>query len=225
MGRIFGLSSEVSFKHIGRVITCVVALWVATPIHTSAATVESPNCPIAGCDLLADGTYTGVLIGQLDSVLSEENSSQLLRAAQARGRLGGLPPDSQQFSERIQAVAMRVPTDTGGSARVIALMAMDESRAMPLQAGDLVRFRPHGPPSAYSANPPPVEPVALAYWKAVGCVTALCRAGDKTCQAAYIKGAWRFTDGQAIEPLSTAPLTRGRNIDPLTYFPQPEPAP
>ena len=210
-----------SFEHVARVISCALALWVISQTHAVASGVEGHRCPVSGCDLLADGEYSGVLIGQLDSILSERQSGHLLRAVQAQGRWPELSADSAPFTRRIQPVVMRVPNGTGGSLRVIALMSMDEGRAMPLQTGDLVRFRPHGP-TVSAANPPPEDKVDLSYWKAVGCVTALCRAGDADCQATYLQGAWRFADGQPIEPLSTTLLGRGRKIDPMTYFPRPE---
>ncbi|MET4576950.1 hypothetical protein [Ottowia thiooxydans] len=220
MRNIVRLLSEGSFKRVVQVISCAVVLWAAPQGHAMAAGVENHRCPLSECDLLANGTYTGVLIGRLDSVLSEEQSSQLLRAAQAQGRWTELPTENQQFMQRIQPVGMRVPDGAGGSLRVISLMSMEESQAMPLRKGDLVRFRPHGSTTGTAANPAPSDSVALAYWKAVGCVTALCRADDKDCQAPYVEGAWRFTDGQPIEPHTATPLTRGQRIDPLTYFPQ-----
>lgn len=207
------------FKHLARIIPCVAALWMAPQMHAMAAGATDHRCPVPGCDLLADGDYAGVLIGRLDAMLSEKQSSQLLRAAQAQGHWNELPADSREFTQRIQAVAMRVPAGAGGSLRVIALMSMDESQAMPLRKGDLVRFRPHGGPAGSAANPAPADSVALAYWQTVGCLTALCRASDKDCQATYIQGAWRFADGQPIEPRSATPLTGGRRIDPTTYFP------
>ena len=210
-----------SFERVARVIACALALWVIPLAHATASGVEDHRCPTPGCDLLADGAYTGVLIGQLESILSEKQSGFLLHAVQAQGRWAELSADSAQFTRRIQPVVMRVPNGAGGSLRVIALMSMDEGRAMPLQTGDLVRFRPHGP-TVSAANPPPEDKVELSYWKAVGCVTALCRAGDADCQATYLQGAWRFADGQPIELLSTTPLDRGRKIDPMTYFPRPE---
>ncbi|WP_423459237.1 hypothetical protein [Ottowia sp. VDI28] len=215
----FRLLSELPLKRGAQVMACVLALWSTCQMPAAAAGAEAHHCPVHGCDLLADGDYTGVLIGRLEALLSDKQSRQLLRAVQAQGRWAGLPADSQQFAERIQAVAVRVPIGTGGSLRVIALMSMEESEAMPLKKGDLVRFRPHGGPAGSAMNPAPVDSLALAYWKAVGCVTALCRAGDKDCQATYIQGAWRFTDGRPIEARSAAPLARGQRIDPMTYIP------
>lgn len=202
IGNTLWLWYAASFERVARVIACALALWVIPLAHATASGVEDRRCPAPGCDLLADGAYAGVLIGQLDSILSEKQSGFLLHAVQAQGRWPELSADSAQFTRRIQPVVMRVPNGTGGSLRVIALMSMDEGRAMPLQTGDLVRFRPHGP-TVSAANPPPDDKVDLSYWKAVGCVTALCRAGDADCQATYLQGAWRFADGQPIEPLAT----------------------
>ncbi len=199
--------------------------WVLVLALSAASVAQAEHdsdCPVSGCDLLADGAYAGVLIGRLDTLLNDEQSHQLLRAAHAQGRWADLPADGQQFTQRIQAAALRVPAGTS-ELRVIALMSVEESQAMPLEAGDLVRFRPHpslSTTSGHAAMTRPSGGIDLAYWNAIGCIAILCRASDKDCQGRYTQGAWRPGNGQPIDPLSTTPLVNGQRIDPMTYLPE-----
>jgi hypothetical protein len=185
---------------------------------SAALAGERSNCPVSKCDLLADGAYSNVLIGTLDTVLSDEQSHQLLRAMQSQGRWAEVPADGQQFTQSIVAVVMQVPHGNG-TLRVIALMSKDESQVIALQPGDLVRFRPHHNLTASNTRRPSGG-AELAYWKTIGCLDPLCRADDPNCQARYRRGAWRVADGQSIDPFSALPMANGPRIDPVTYLPE-----
>lgn len=96
------------------------------------------------------------------------------------------------------------------------LMGRDEFAAVPLEAGDLVRYAPH----RRSHETPSGDAAARAvYWGVTGCIAVLCKARDPGCFARYRPGFYSRETGQPLDPLRRTPRPGGLAVDTGTWLP------
>jgi hypothetical protein len=180
-------------------------------LGTPAAHAANFECA-HGCGMEQEGAYPHLVVGTVDGMASAQQSAALFQAMRKAKRWAALPPDREAFAQAVQPVSIRLPS--GRSYTV--LIAQNEAQAVPLHAGDFVRYAPHR-----SINEkPPTQAEALAYWRTTGCIALLCRAGDQACVAGFRGGLYRATDGVELAPGGLAALPGGSRIDPYSMRPR-----
>jgi hypothetical protein len=144
------------------------------------------------CGVAQDSAYPHFVIGTVEAVADAAQTVSLFQGMRTAGRWKELPASSARFLEEVQAVSIRLP---GGRSHTV-LISRREADAAPLHMSDVVRYAPHRGIN----EKPPSDAEALAYWRQIGCIAVLCRAGDKTCANAYRPGVYRVADGASLSP-------------------------
>lgn len=200
------------------VLRLFVVRIAVTSTVTFAVTLGMPFAHAApfecaqACAALHEEAYPHLVVGIVDGVAGQQQSTALFQAMRKANRWSALPADPEAFRLAVQPVSIRLPS--GRSYTV--LITQKEAQAAPLRLGDFVRYAPHRGVN----EQPPTQADALAYWLTTGCVAVLCRAGDEKCAGGYRAGIYRTADGAALTPDGGKVDPGGARIDPNTVRPR-----
>jgi len=183
---------------------------IAMLISPAPARAAPFDCVANHCGILHDAPLRDFVVGTVDGVATPSQSAALLQTAQTAGYWHLFPASANAFAEKIQPISVKL--ENGQSITVLA--AVDETRFLRLQNGELIRFAPH---RGLHEKPRPNDP----YWVGVGCVAPLCLMGDAGCVAGYRTGLFRLADGVQLDKTGARPLPGGAVIDTMSMRPKP----
>ncbi|NNM52276.1 MAG: hypothetical protein HKM02_08635 [Pseudomonadales bacterium] len=171
------------------------------------------GCKHSHCNLQGDGTYPNVVVGIIRRIGHDQDSQQVFRWARHQEWWKPLPDDASAFASHVRPILLQTQGPHGHTS-FTGLMGEDEFDTAPLNEGDLVRYSPHD-----AQHPSPAEntPAAWAYWRLVGCIQVLCRAGDKACIKPYRLGSYQHDTGKEVNLATGHVLTHGAVINPVNY--------
>lgn len=189
--------------------------WVALAVQALMFTVlpctayaddgASPfDCSRVHCGVPTDKPYPHLVVGTISAIATPEQAGAIFEHLRKLGWWQSLPDDKKAFVERIQPVAITLPSGRS----LTMLMSMEEMRGAPLHVGEFGRFAPH---SNFEVGYPkePDNP----YWVAVGCIVELCAKSDAACQQGYHSAIYHLPDGQEMDATASHVLAGGITID------------
>lgn len=194
----------------------LISLLVSSCAYAAVSGSLPSACNADHCGLLADGAYTNVVIGRLDSVGTSADLREAFQWAKTHGYWKSLPASIEPYLRDVQLVTIAVSKEMA-SRPVTLFMLRTEYGSAPYHVGDLVRYAPHDAAHDETAKGSP-DDLAL-FHGLTGCVATLCQNGDGACLARYRQGAFTTVSGQQVS-LTTGHLVRGGvRIDPISLLP------
>lgn len=200
-----------------RVLHSLIGLCLAVFGPLAWAAPDSQACP-GDCGIFkSTQSYPHLVVGVVQSVLSEAQSQALYEAGRNRGTWRAVAATPEEFVRLVRPVIVQAATQPKSPAYVV-LMGQDEYVGAPVKPGDLVRYSPHD-----AQHPRPTEgtPASLALWDLYGCVAILCSANDGSCSPRYWQGLFSKRTGQRLSYGSAKPMTAGPVIDTTSMLPVP----
>ncbi|UTW11524.1 hypothetical protein [Marinobacterium rhizophilum] len=177
------------------------------------------DCASFRCGLQGDGSYPHLVVGTVRRIADETNSKAVYDWARKNEYWALLPDDQARFTQSIQMVSVEIPSQSGVE-EITLLMGREDFDAIKIQAGDLVRYRPHESSYGAAKNQPTYsQGTSRPYWDLFGCIAVLCRAEDEKCPQRYSSGIYRLSDGVALNHHGQVVSDAARRIDIITYLP------